>query len=327
MSKVIIGIHGLGNKPPEAVLKKWWQLALREGLKSIGHPGVFFNLELVYWADVFHPSPLDPQETDKKSDKYIEFPYVSATEFVSKPPNPLRRKFLDFLEKKLDKIFLNEDMSVKFNSISDLLIRHYFKDLDLYYQTQATDQSGQELAPKDIIRERLSRVLRKHRRDEILLLAHSMGSIIAYEILLQHEKELAVDTLVTCGSPLGQPLVMGKIAAECPHEKTKPVKLTTPENVNRHWFNLSDLEDKVAMNYNLADDFAPNSKKLSTTDLVVYNNYVYQGRRNPHKSYGYLRTSEMAKIVYEFLSRDRSRFGFWLSNRISEFSKRWFKID
>jgi len=60
---------------------------------------------------------------------------------------------------------------------------------------------------------------------------------------------------------------------------------------------------------------------------VVYNNYVYQERRNPHKSYGYLRTPEMAKIVYEFLSRDRSKFGFWLSNRISEIRKRWFEID
>ncbi|MEJ2049126.1 MAG: alpha/beta hydrolase [Calditrichota bacterium] len=327
MSRIIIGIHGLGNKPPEPMLKKWWKLALREGLKAIGHPGVFFNFELVYWADVFHPVPLAPKETDKKSEKYIEFPYVSATDFVTRPPNPVRRRFLDFLEKKLDKIFLNEDMSVKFTGITDLIIRRYFKDLDLYYQTKIKDQSDHDLPAKEIIRNRLITVLRKHSKDQILILAHSMGSIIAYEVLDKLGSEINIDTLVTFGSPLGQPLVMGKIVSEQTKEEEQPGSLTTPENVRRSWFNLSDLEDKVAMNYNLADDFVPNSKNLSATDLVVYNNYVYQERRNPHKSYGYLRTPEMAKIVYEFLSRDRSKFGFWLSNRISEIRKRWFEID
>lgn len=325
MSKIIIGIHGLGNKPPKHVLIKWWKLAIYEGLKAIGHPGVFCRFDLVYWADVFHPVPLDPKEKDKKSNRYIEFPYVSATDFTSKPPSLIRRKFLDFLEKKLDKIFLNEDMSVKFSSITDLLIRHYFKDLDLYYKTNIQNDNGSGIPAKETIRQRLAQLLKRYRRKDILLIAHSMGSIIAYEVLTEFADEIGVDTLVTLGSPLGQPVVMSKILSEWQKNSEQPEKPKTPESVSRYWYNLSDLEDKVAMNYNLSDDFDVNSKNIGVTDKIVYNNYVYQGKRNPHKSYGYLRTKEIAGIVYEFMTRDKSKLGFWLSNRICELRERRLK--
>lgn len=31
-SKLIIGIHGLSNKPPEKTLATWWEKAMLEGL-------------------------------------------------------------------------------------------------------------------------------------------------------------------------------------------------------------------------------------------------------------------------------------------------------
>ena len=49
MRKVIIGIHGLGNKPPKALLKIWWKKAIREGLKAIGHSRFFVKFELIYY--------------------------------------------------------------------------------------------------------------------------------------------------------------------------------------------------------------------------------------------------------------------------------------
>ena len=35
MAKVIIGIHGLGNKPPKDILEKWWKLSIEEGFKKM----------------------------------------------------------------------------------------------------------------------------------------------------------------------------------------------------------------------------------------------------------------------------------------------------
>ena len=54
MAKVIIGIHGLGNKPPKSVLEEWWKLSIEEGFKKMGKPISPFKFELVYWADVMY---------------------------------------------------------------------------------------------------------------------------------------------------------------------------------------------------------------------------------------------------------------------------------
>ena len=67
MRKIIIGIHGLGNKPPEDLLKIWWKKAIREGLKAIGHPRYFFKFEL----DVFE-SILDKEYRDVEGKKPTE---------------------------------------------------------------------------------------------------------------------------------------------------------------------------------------------------------------------------------------------------------------
>ena len=67
MSRIIIGIHGLKNKPPEAVLKKWWKASIREGLAAVGHPEQNFQFDLVYWAKYLHSRPLNPEEEDRKS--------------------------------------------------------------------------------------------------------------------------------------------------------------------------------------------------------------------------------------------------------------------
>jgi len=34
MANIIIGIHGLGNKPSRHFLEYWWKLAMEEGLKT-----------------------------------------------------------------------------------------------------------------------------------------------------------------------------------------------------------------------------------------------------------------------------------------------------
>jgi len=323
-SRVIMGIHGLGNKPPSRILKTWWNKAISEGLRQIQHPGVFFRLELVYWADIFHPTPLNVHETDPKSSLFIEFPYATATDFSEKPPGKWRRRVLDFLERQMDQIFLKKDKTPPFQSVTNLIIRHYFKDLDLYYSATVKDENDQDVPARDVIKQRLIRMLRKFQDKDILLIAHSMGSIIAYEVLCSLAQELNIDTLVTIGSPLGQPLVMSKFLAEFFPNQEDISKPGTPENVKNQWFNLSDLGDHVAMNYNLADDYMENSAGIGPQDQVVFNNYVYQNKRNPHKSYGYLRTPEFAEIIYQFLSRDRSKLGFWFANRYLELTQKLF---
>ena len=62
-----------------------------------------------------------------------------------------------------------------------------------------------------------------------------------------------------------------------------------------------DPLDKVAFDYNLADDFTANSHGVKPFDHLVVNDYVKDDEANPHKSYGYLRAKEFSLLLSEFL--------------------------
>lgn len=307
MSRIIIGIHGLGNKPPEKLLKKWWMASLKEGLRASGHPRIFLKFKLVFWADILHPELLNPKEKNEKSPFYINSPYIQAKNYKTTSPSRLRKKLRDYLQKQLDRILLNSDMSLNFTAVTDKIIHHFFRDLDIYYSSALAEDLHKEVHPRQIIRERLERTLKKHRRKNILLIAHSMGSIVAYDVLTQSVLKVEVNTLVTIGSPLGLPLVVSKIVSEQQQRLHNETTVKTPERVCQAWYNLSDLKDKVAIDYSLSDDFAENSHQVKVIDQIIYNNYEFEGKRNPHKVYGYLRTPELAVIVDSFLNSGKSR--------------------
>jgi len=318
MSKIILGIHGLGNKPPRRLLERWWKDALAEGLRAIGHPRRFFKFRLVYWADFLHPEPLDPHVRDKKNPLYIANPYIPARTVIQKRAGTLGKKVLDYMRRQLAKIILNEDLSLNYASVTDLIIRRYCRDLDIYYSKQCPDRKNVTCRAKDVIREELALMLRKYRRRDILLIGHSMGSIIAYDVLTHSVPDIKLHTLVTMGSPLGLPPILIKILSEQRKKPKKHITARTPENIVHAWHNFSDLRDKVATDYNLSDDYVANSRHVRTIDAVVSNNYEYQGDANPHNVYGYLRTPELAHVIDAFLSAGRPKTFIWLRDNINQ---------
>ena len=66
MSKIIIGIHGLGNEPPPRTLAVWWKAAIREGLENLKKSKPQFTFELIYWAHFLYPVPLKLRIKDTK---------------------------------------------------------------------------------------------------------------------------------------------------------------------------------------------------------------------------------------------------------------------
>jgi hypothetical protein len=64
--------------------------------------------------------------------------------------------------------------------------------------------------------------------------------------------------------------------------------------------------------------------RVRAIDKVVYNNYEYNGKKNPHKIYGYLRTPELAEIIHAFFNQDRNKFVVKLNNKIDKFLKKLF---
>lgn len=313
MARVIIGIHGLGNNPPQDYVCKWWQESIYEGFRAAGYRLPWFKFKLVFWTDVLHKELQDPEEKDITSPRYLEEPYVPGTVFKRAKPGWFRQKALDILEDRMDKIFLTKDMTMKFTSFTDKILQDFFEDLDAYYKAKDVSVNGSEVSSaQEAIRQRLLKELLKNRRHRILLIAHSMGTIVAYDVLSQGEHDIKVHTFLTMGSPLGLPVVRGRFASELKKNQQTFTALTTPAAVQEKWFNLSDLKDRVAINYNLADNYQANENKVQVEDIIIENNYSHQGKKNPHKSFGYLRAPETAEIIYDFITRDRSKLALWL---------------
>ena len=318
MDKIIIGIHGLGNKPPKDLLQKWWQQSIAEGLKNIGRREQKFNFDLIYWADTLHPVPLNPDETDDDSDLYLSERYIPAENGNANKPNGFKEKFINFFNRQRAKILFSEKMHLNFPSFTDLIIKHFFKDLDIYLTHKCVKENKSDYLAKDIIRDRITDVLKLHKRKDILLIAHSMGTIVTYEALIQSEKEIEVDSLITIGSPLGVPFIFNKLKNELSVFLEDNKKLRTPENILTGWENLADNDDKVARSADLRKLFSPNSHNVAPTMILVDNDYQSEGIENPHKSYGYLRTPELAYIIDDFLYRGKNKFIIWLTRKFDK---------
>ncbi|MDN5205120.1 alpha/beta hydrolase [Fulvivirgaceae bacterium BMA10] len=305
--KIIILIHGLGNKPPRRLLRKWYFKSIQEGLSQVGSNLHHHDFELVYWADLLYSKPLDPIINTPDHPLYIDEPYVPSQEMERDLDNvKLRKKIFKRLEKVVDKVFLSKNSFINAEYIFDFIISWNFKDLHTYYRKKVKVDEKSENAAKRVIRKRLTKVLAKHKDKKILLIAHSMGSIISYDVLTRFSEDVQINTLVTVGSPLGLSMIKREISKENGITFTKNTMLPTPKNIRRAWYNIADVHDHVATNHRLNDDYAPNQNNISPEDITVENDYQYQGKVNPHKSFGYLRTPPMAKIIDEFLHEKES---------------------
>ncbi len=313
--KIIIGVHGLGNKPSKNVLRIWWEQAILEGLKKYNYPVKDFNFELVYWADILHEIPLDPEEQNKKSPLYVSEKYIPEVLSSFSEPMTHRQKAIEYLEKYYSKILINGILSLNSPSLMNLFIHLYLQDLEKYYSLYHVEQNGGKRLAREVIIERFCEVVRKHRDKKILVVAHSMGSIIVHDALFKYIPEIKIDTLVTIGSPLAQKYVIHKILEE---QKDNGIdELKTADNIERSWFNLSDLQDQVALNHKTAEFYKANKKGIVVQDMLVQNKYEYAGVRNPHKSFGYLRTPEFAEIVNRFLAKEKFSLWQWIKKKFS----------
>lgn len=305
MANVIILIHGLGNKPSNATLEKWWKQAMIEGLKKSNFKTLLPKIEMVYWADVMHEVPLNEKIDDPENPAFLDERYTKGSKNFKVENHETRKKVIDFLNRQMKKIFLNEDSSLNYKYITDSIVSSYFKDLEIYYNDKCADEKPNDCLARVIIRKRLLAKLEEHKNDEIMLISHSMGSIIAFDTLSFLASHININTFVTMGSPLGLPIVISKISAEHKRNNNNDKVLKTPSNIKNNWYNFSDISDKVAFNFRLDDDYHENNNGIKPIDFLVVNNYEMNGEPNPHKSYGYLRTSEFSAVLNDFINSEK----------------------
>ena len=275
-----------------------------------------FRFDLVYWADLNYESPQDPDEGDENDPRYLTFPYQPGSEEGPRERisvrDRLKRTMSRTIESGLELLFIKGDAIAGIDRIADIAIKRMFADLDTYYRGKS--RINPDADAKEEFKKRLVEKLRKYRKYKIMLVAHSMGSIIAYDTLMDLGSRESIDRFVTIGSPLGLPVVIKKILKEQGREINSKSRPVTPESIRVRWDNLSDLDDKIALVYSLEKEFAPSLHGVKPVDYIVQNNYCYKGKNNPHKVYGYLMCPEFSEIAYRFISEE----SFWrrIINRI-----------
>jgi O6-methylguanine-DNA--protein-cysteine methyltransferase len=158
-------------------------------------------------------------------------------------------------------------------------------------------------AEADTIRTMLISELRTawQRNQQVIVLAHSFGSVIAYDALweLTHNAEECgnVDWFITMGSPLTMKFMRRRIrGAELEGAMRYPANI-------RRWYNFAALGEVTAFDTRLADCFARmldlGLVETIEDDLTILNEYREPDGLNVHKCYGYLANPTIAALVRE----------------------------
>lgn len=128
------------------------------------------------------------------------------------------------------------------------------------------------------------RLLQAIRDDTRIIVAHSLGSVVAYEALCANPR-LPITDLVTLGSPLGIPHVVLHRLRPTPTAQGRSIVATWPASVQR-WANISDDGDFVALRPKLRDVFGP-----QVIDVAITNGYA------AHQVERYLSAAETGRAI------------------------------
>jgi subtilisin family serine protease len=294
---IIVYVHGIGRHAPAEQLKLEWDLALFG--RDLGA-----RSRMAYWADFRHPPAAagpgakslrrrrsgDAASIDvgamlanagarASSDDAQAFALSLLRGLGVEAAEPGRagvgKKVLPlpgFLRKPISRAFLET----------------FIEDTAAYFFADGL---------RARIRRRLADQLQLAAAQSVTIVAHSQGSIIAYEVLSALKANgLTLDALVTIGSPLGIREVQDFL---------DPDTLLIPGVVTR-WHNFADPLDPVALDKGLAGDFRAAPPATTTIhDQVIVNS---QTRRlvgfNPHSAVGYLAHPSVRRVVHDAMQMD-----------------------
>jgi hypothetical protein len=290
----LVYIHGIGAQPPADQLEASWNEALFGGPAPV-------LVRTAYWADIRHPSASRVRALSRRGELLLEADDVPEdvplTELLAQAGVPAAaRSRAERFARQLGAAF-GESLDVRptqegvgaralplprwaREGITRGLTRLFIRDTAAYFFDRG--QRGE-------MQKRLSDVLAEI-SGPVVLVAHSQGTIIAYDVLSALGAKARVAHLVTLGSPLGIQEVQDQIA--------KPLRV--PAGVTA-WSNFADTLDPVALDKGLATDFAPRD---TIRDQLVAN--TERPRWGFHSAVGYLAAQPVRSVVQNAVGGLRS---------------------
>ena len=165
------------------------------------------------------------------------------------------------------------------------------------------NRDGMGVAVRTVLRDTLEAAWRAD--EEVLLIGHSLGSVIAYDTLWELSRERGakdqVSLFITLGSPLATHFVQRSLhGAEAQGAERYPCNV-------RRWANFTASGDTTALNPRLKGLFHEmlDFKLIdSIEDFVGFDNY-FRGSTglNAHEAYGYLAQRVVGEVIGDWLER------------------------
>ncbi len=295
----IFFIPGKNPKPPAAEHQAWLWRCLLSSIRQVdaalipelcASPD---NFQLVAWNEIYY------QQTKASED---DAPWIEAMLAKAGPDARDRREALSWRRRW---VRLHYTLADFFPFLIPLFPDPAAKNMVLETERYFNNHAGTADQIRELLKAPLRRMLAAG--DRILLIGHSMGSIIAYDALweLWHAEKNPgrIDRLLTLGSPLGMRFVQNRLLGfhNGPDRRF-------PGNI-RHWINIAAQGDLTALDPNLRDDFASmlNAGMIeSITDVHdIYTYFRNQGGLNVHRSYGYLAHPYIGRVVADWWRADK----------------------
>ncbi|KQX53262.1 MULTISPECIES: hypothetical protein [unclassified Streptomyces] len=263
----IVGVHGIGwSWRSREEMHETWHGALTTGLKNIRYAdAATVSFEAAYYGHLYNAG------TGKSGGGAL---YTAAD-----VADGFEYELLEAMAREADPAAFDEDSDEPASKggvvrgaqacLSILERTPYLGGMTasvLIRQIKQVHRYFEEPALGEEIRAELETAIQEDTR---VVLAHSLGSVAAYEVLWKL-KDVRIDTLVTMGSPLGLKSIRRRLARSADAEPGRPPSV-------RRWVNVAAEQDVVALRKKLktlyndeVEDFVVANPLLHMHDCTRY---------------------------------------------------------
>jgi hypothetical protein len=286
--RIILYVPGMKPKPPALVHRANLLRCLQEGLRRTS-PAVARELaadpdclRLVPWPHLFYPAPSDASLDAPGVERLLRLPGPEQADLEEARHWHKTLRRLTYL--------LSDALPFLIDWVADPKIKETLLDSLRYLR----DDGGVGQRIREFVGGALHDALGEGHR--VLLIAHSMGSVIAFDVLWElsrvQNNPARVDTFMTLASPLGlnfmRHRLLGRHAAGAGR---------FPANIRR-WHNLAAVGDLIALQRSMSRDYREMLDLGLVEEIVdetdLHNYFRGQHGLNVHKCYGYMINPQVA---------------------------------
>ncbi len=291
----IIYIPGKNPKPPAEQHRRE---LLRSLLSGVGRADPNTAQAISQEPDIFHLIAWNNLYYQSYQSFKEDLPWIDALLKRSAPTPEERRDALSFRRRSARFMYNLADLfQFLIRLLPDQAVKNTIQETVRYFKNE--NGIGQQV--RELLKAPLRRMLAQGER--VLIIGHSMGSVIAYDALweLTHVEKIPqrVDLFLTMGSPLGMRFTQARLMGA---QEQGPRRY--PHNIRR-WVNVTAHGDLTALDPVLGDDFKSMLKLGLIESIIDINRGIFNYFRNDrglnvHRSYGYLVNPNVGKVIAQW---------------------------